>query len=669
MNLKHTCTNSISELEAAKKELLTAASNTDTFLSWMDTSPLVFYDISDKSKQYPKNIEQAMNEYKTVLGHRPDAEFAASFLDFYIEGKNEFKNTARHLDKLKWTKGAKYTKEYLASTSKDVEIRDEILRKNAKDVNLFQNFKLCGDQLVLIEGNDCELMKEDLQGRIAIDNSYWLPNKIASRVEKLFQDKIRIYYNKFADFLATLDTKDIDIDIDHDVVETPIEDFIQTELPTTFLNYYTIKAVYINWVDNKGLNHKQLDHYELKRNNKIPCFNDIFKWTLENWKLFKHCIQGQDEFLAWSNNPNEVAVSHWVPEEVKTMPKPWQEFLEEKMPNNKHFQMRLVTYLGMCIDAKNSSQQYLIISDQGGTGKGVMMRALEYALPKNSISSIDSTALSDSNEFGLAGIKIWNTHISVMEEYADGNMQSNKAKKLIANNPMDLNVKGKAHIHWEPINHKFIVFSNKKATIKEYANRRRAIPLTFVGKYAWTEEKQKALNETAKDFLNFCYTVYKKCPLFINNFYYVLSEADENEFLKTGVQSSIDPDTLSKHAFNEDSLKQYFNTDEYTDSDDYIDFENFFKDAFIEDADGELSDQELSVYILKKLSDDTYDEYREAFSMNRVKDVWVLSTRSKGWWKWQNYLKEQRGFEFKNRPNYKGYRRKVWKGFSPKEFA
>ena len=79
--------------------------------------------------------------------------------------------------------------------------------------------------------------------------------------------------------------------------------------------------------------------------------------------------------------------------------------------------MRLITFLGMCIDADNSTQQYLIISDQGGTGKGVMMRALEHALPKNSISPIDQGVLSDSNGFGLAGLKVWNSHISIMEYF------------------------------------------------------------------------------------------------------------------------------------------------------------------------------------------------------------------------------------------------------------
>lgn len=665
MQMNHICSNTVTELQSELKELQTASSNTDTFLAWVDNSKLQFFDKSDKAKKYPKNIEQFLAEYKTQLGHRATAQEAQAFLNYFIDFKNDFKNDAVKAAKLKWTKGAKYTKEYLAANSKDVELRDELLKKNSKDINLFMNFKLCGDQLVLIDGNDCELLKEDLQGNIVIDNSLWLAGKIAARVEYTFQDKIRTYYRKFSEFLATLDTKDIDIDIDHDVVETPIEDFIQTELPTVMMYYYTVKAVYLNWTDDQGRAHKQLDHYELKRNPKIQSFNDIFRWTLRNWSSFKHCIQGQDKFLAWSNDPSEIAVSHWIPAEVHNIPQPWREFINEKMPS-KHLQMRLITYLGMCVDAANSTQQYLIISDQGGTGKGVMMRALEHAFPKNSIAPIESSALSDTNEFGLSGIKVWNNHISVMEEYSDGNMMTDKAKKLIANNPITLNVKGKQHIRWEPINHKFIIFSNKKATVKAFANRRRAIPLTFIGKYKWTEAKQQALNETATDFLNYCYTVYKKCPLLVNNAYLVLCEESEQEFLKNGKANLKDEDTESKKAFNEEALRQFFNTDEYTDSDDYIDFENFFN-TFFKESDNVIKVREVIDVCQKSLSGDDTHAYWEAFGVNEMRNNVTLSTRSKQWWKWCEFLKNKGFTQTIKHDKDTNETYKVWKGFKAKD--
>ena len=634
----HYSSNSISELELAQKELQTAAQSPETFDAWLGNCPLTFYDMKDKTKKFPKGVEQVRTEFGTVLGRRPTAQDMIQLLQFYIDSKNDFKNEAIKKSKIKWTKGAKYTKEYLEANSKEVELRDELLRRNSKDINLFQNFKLCGEQLILLDGNECEMLKEDLQGRVVIDNVHWLTGKIAFNVEKSFTEKIRIYYSKFSEFLTTLDIKDLDIDVDNEVIETPIEDFIQSELPTVFIHYYKVRAVYVNWFDEEGRSHKQLDHFELKRNPKIESFNGIFRWTLENWKSFKHCIQGQDKFLAWSNDASEISVSHWFPTENKKIPEPWKEFLNEKMPS-KHLQWRLVTYLGMCMDAKNSSQQYLIISDKGRTGKGVMMRALEYALPKNAIKPLASNQLADANEFGLSGTKIWNSHISVMEEYSDGNMQSNKAKMLVANNPMDLNVKGRAFIHWEPINHKVIVFSNKKATIKDFANRKRAIPLTFVGSYKWTEEKQNALNETAADFLNYCYTQYKQNPLYINNAYLILSEEDENKFLKKK-ELEFDEDTLSRRAFNEECLKDYFNTDEYSDSEDYIDFDNFFIDHLEPcDLKDGVTTKELQNFIIRDI--DKEPDYFDCFGIITRGGQDILDIRSKAWYKFNSFLKEK----------------------------
>lgn len=457
---------------------------------------------------------------------------------------------------------------------------------------------------------------------------------IADRVQKTFMTKMSMYYKKLAEYLSTLDVSNIELDSTNDIVETPIEDFIQTNLPTTFIKYYGIEAVYKEWTDNKNKTYRTLDHFEPRRNSKIDSFDEIFNFTIENWKKFKNCIQGQEQFLAWSNDSSQIAVSHWNPKNITTMPAPWKDFLEEKM--SVHFQMRLITYLGMCIDSKNTSQQYLIISDKGGTGKGVMARALEYALPKGSIAPIDGNVLADSNEFGLSGIKVWNSHISLMEEYDSNTLQSNKAKKFIANNPMDLNVKGKNFVHWEPINHKLIVFSNKGAVIKDYANRRRAIPLTFKGKYEWTNEKATALNESAEDFLNYCYTVYKNNPLLVNGNYLVLSEEDEKDFLQNKLQEK-DEEILSKRAFNEDSLKEYFKTDEYSDTDEYCDFENTFVDLFVYSKGNYLTSKDIQEKIKKYCCE--HKDVAQSFGVIFSKDDVILNTKSKDYWKWLEFLK------------------------------
>lgn len=495
---------------------------------------------------------------------------------------------------------------------------------------------MCGEQLVLVDGNDTELLTEDTRGMVYIPNNLFIKGNIADRVQSNFMTKMGIYYKKFSEFLTTLDVKNIEIDTANGIVETPIEDFVQNELPTTFIKYYGVQAVYKSILDNKGKQHDILDHFELKRNNRIDSFDEIFNYTVENWKKFKRCIQGQNRFLAWSNDPSEIAVSHWQPEEIKKIPQAWSDFLQDKMKS--HFMMRLITYLGMCMDADNSSQQYLIISDKGGTGKGVMARALESALPKGSIAPLDENSLADSNEFGLSGIKVWNSHISLMEEYKTNNLCSNRAKKFIANNPMDLNVKGRNFVHWEPYNHKLIVFSNTGAIIKDFANRRRAIPISFENKFEWTKEKQEALNSTAKDFLNYCYTVYKKCPMLKNGNYLVLSEEDEKDYM-AGKLTENDEEILSKRAFNEDSLRDYFKTDEYSGTEEYCDFDNVFDELFVYDKGSFTSAKTVQEKIKVYCSE--HKEYIESFGLIEKKSDYEINRQSKQWWKWTEFLKSK----------------------------
>lgn len=652
--LKIYSTDSVDVLKVVLDEANAVKQDPDTFDGFVENCKLMFYRVEDKKKENPLTLEMIVPMMKGVIGRKVNIDDIILLLEGLINDKNEYRVKKQKEGRIKRLVGPKYTREELEVTYKEIELKDELFKINSKDLNLFSNFKLCGDQLVLEESGDCELLTEDMRGVVTIDNCHWIkPTGIAYRVKRNFMEKISIYYRKFSEFLDDFDIDNIEIDLDHGVVETPIEDFIQNELPTAFVTLYKVRAVYETWQDDNLKTHKRLRNFDLKRNSKIEQFDDIFQYVLENWKKYKSMIYGQTEFLAWSNNPTDTAVCHWVPEEVKTMPKPWKDFLNEKMPET-HFQMRLVTFLGMCIDAENSTQQYLIISDQGGTGKGVMMRALEHALPKNAISPIDQGVLSDSNEFGLAGLKVWNSHISVMEEYSNNSLSSDKAKKFIANNTMSLNVKGKSHVKWNPVNHKLIVFSNKKATIKEYANRRRAIPITFVGQYQWTEEKQNGLNETAKDFLNFCYTIYKKNPLFIHNKYLVMSLEDEQKYLKDSSQfADMSDDIITKRAFNEELLRDYFNTDEYTDTDDYIDYENFYNNFFIEaDYKTGISAKEMKSKIEDALLDEEYKEYRDAFAFkySRIggEAIGEINTRDQNWWKWTQYLASVKNIKYKN---------------------
>lgn len=153
MNIKirHKSKNTINELEVALNELKTSATNTDTFNAWLDSTTLVFFDSKDKEEKYPKNIETLLSEYKQDIGHRATAQDAQQILEFFIKEKQTYKTTKITEDHLLITNGPKYTKTALSYVRKKIELRDELFRINSLDINLFQNFKMCGEQLVLVE--------------------------------------------------------------------------------------------------------------------------------------------------------------------------------------------------------------------------------------------------------------------------------------------------------------------------------------------------------------------------------------------------------------------------------------------------------------------------------------------------------------------------------------
>ena len=137
-------TSSIAEIEAAIKELKTV-NNEELFQSFLDNTNLVFYKIEDKTKNFGICLEDLLNNVRKVLKREKDKDLAVEVLEEFLNDKKEFKLNARKKDMLMRTKGPRYTKEELEYVFKDVELRDELIKQNSKDINLFQNFKLCGD--------------------------------------------------------------------------------------------------------------------------------------------------------------------------------------------------------------------------------------------------------------------------------------------------------------------------------------------------------------------------------------------------------------------------------------------------------------------------------------------------------------------------------------------
>lgn len=662
MNIKDLkCINSTDLLESFINKIESITDN-DQLLAAVGTSVLEFKDKNDKSKPpHLWSLSEIFGQILTNTCKYPTKDEMIEFVSSFITAKTLFKNKLSDERREKAIYGGRHTHDYLESKVKEIELNTSLLlRPNKHDRELFNHFKQCGSSLVLINNNEILLCVENARGEIKINPKYFLKGEIAEQVKWNFDEKIKIYYKMLQSFLVEL----VDIINNGDPDEqslSPIEDFIQENLPTCISKFFNIIAIEKTYEIEEGKKTKKvtyLDHYECKIKKEIGEFSEIFNYTLQNWNKFYGRISGQNEFLAWTNDKLETAASYFeLPDKdsVTVCPKTWDEFMNNKFENNNHLRMRFESYIGMILDANNHCQQYMIISDKGGTGKDFFSKILRSVLPKNCFSDVDASMFSDTDRFGLAGIEIWKSHVSIVHELTETNyknLMSARAKQFFAQNNMSLEIKNGGMVDWNPINHKTIVFSNKKISIKDAANRRRAIPITFNSKLEWTQELSDSMTNEAIDFLKYCYHVYKTCPMVKHDQYIVLSSEDEEKYIAGELELNNENwEKLSKAAFSEECLKDYYNTDEYTESDEALDiFEPLCDELFdFSDSESYITSNELQASVKEHIKDNTgLKLYFGAKQIGPDLEFNVYGNNT-SWFKFVSYLQEKKGVSKKKK--------------------
>ena len=123
-----------------------------------------------------------------------------------------------------------------------------------------------------------------------------------------------------------------------------------------------------------------------------------------------------------------------------------------------------------------------------------------------------------------------------------------------------------------------------------------------------------------------------------NGNYLVLSEEDEKDYM-AGKLTENDEEILSKRAFNEDALREYFKTDEYSGTEEYCDFDNVFDELFVYDKGSFTSAKTVQEKIKVYCSE--HKEYIESFGLIEKKSDYELNRQSKQWWKWTEFLKSK----------------------------
>lgn len=613
--------------------------------TWVSNSDITFKDNEGKEE----TIGAFYGRYFVDNGKSLSRDEVIQILTSMASKKEVLKEEFAQKDKNRATyAGAGFS---FRGKPEEIKLNTSLIKTNKHDFDLFSNFRQCGSSLVLVDEGEVLLCVQDARGSVKISADKYLQGNIGRSVKDKFDIKFKMYWKKMNDFVANLSNMK-----EEDVGISPVEDFLSTEVPASMSKFLKLIDYQETVKEGLGKNAREYirSHFKFELKNQIDHSDDVFQWTLDNWSKFTRAIHGQSKFYAWSNDRTVTASSYWdLPTTEVKCPESWKNFLKEKM--SVHLMQRFVCYIGMICDASNKCQQYLIISGTGGEGKDFCERLISNALPKNAVSNLDTSALANDDRFGLANREIWKSHLSIIHELNNAkNLQSEKAKQYFAQNSMDLEVKNAGVVSWEPINHKTIVNSNTKISIKEYANRRRCIPITFSNKLKWTQELEDQMQKDAKQFMDFCYCFYKKSPLVKDGQYLVLCEEDEQAYLDGTLDMDKKGfDRLSKRAFTEECLKDYYNTDEYTEDDIVYDiFEPLIQDMFTITGDDKdvISNSDFKNLFIKVVAKN--DEYCAAFEVRRdYNDPEKLANfypfKNTIYWKFTKYLKDKYGLECK----------------------
>lgn len=535
---------------------------------------------------------------------------------------------------------------------KDVNLFETVLncKPNEHDRKMFANFVIVGEQVAYSHDDSITLINTDLKNeKLEIGLSDY--SKDDSLYDMICKDLAPLYET----YMTTLKTELAKIDIES--LETSveegnygvIEDIFLKQIPTSFRHIVKVKSCWKTVGEQKYLEKfiaKPLKSYG--EMNTLE-FTEFLKYLTRHFKdMTAGCLEKQAHYYTWSNDFKNKSVSTWIlptEEEWKnaTLPVCWDKFLTPKA--SPRLMQRVYYYLGAIQDSHNYAQQALIISDKGQTGKGTLTRILQSIFPKKAFGFVVNSAFSDENQFGLSNNNVYDNHIVCISEYDGKSLCSNKGKAAIGGDTITLDVKNRHSVEWNTYGTKFFITSNEGCQLKEHSYRRRFIPVTFkqthVMKDNFTPEQLDELKKEGRNFLNYCYKIYKTCPFGTKNGeYLVMCPEMEDEYLKNGCLRCNDEERLIKAYTKDEEISQYFYVGDYSDSEETIDFDCMFN-TIVETTGNENDVIESSQF--KKLIIE-YCMNAENYSLFSLKKVGVdkyeIPTYGKGtqWWKFLQFI-------------------------------
>ena len=573
-----------------------------------------------------------------------------------ISNKEEAKKSIKSVKVNESLNVPDYIKSYVYE---DVNLFETVLncKPNEHDRNLFRNFIIVGEQVAYCHDDSITMINTDLKNeRLEIGlQDYSKDDSLYDMICKDMAPMYENYMNVLKSKLAELDMESLELSVEEGNYGV-IEDIFLNDIPSVFRHIVKIKSCWKSKDNSRFLDKFVAKPLKMFGEMNTLEFTEFLNYLTRHFKkMTAGCLMKQDKYYNWSNDFNVKSVNTWIlPTEDEwknaTLPDCWDRFLTPKA--SPRLMQRVYYYLGAIQDASNHAQQALIISDRGNTGKGTLIRILEALFPKKTFGSASNSAFDDNNAFGLSNIDVYDNHVICITEYDGKSLCSNKGKAAIGGDTLTLDVKNRHSVEWNTYGTKFILTTNEGCSLMEHSYRRRFIPVSFRPthnmKDNFTDKDIDELIKEGRNFLTYCYKVYKTCPFVTKSGeYLVMCKEHEDEYLKTG-NLPDDEVRLVKAFSNDDEISEYFFIGDYSDSEDTIDFENMLNSiTIITNDDNDNVDTNTMKNIIIEYC--IANNCQTLFNLKKVDlNKYEIPTRGSGtqWWKFLQFIKSS-GLKYK----------------------
>ena len=573
-----------------------------------------------------------------------------------ISNKEEAKKSIKSVKVNESLNVPDYIKSYVYE---DVNLFETVLncKPNEHDRNLFKNFIIVGEQVAYCHDDSITMINTDLKNeRLEIGlQDYSKDDSLYDMICKDMAPMYENYMNVLKSKLAELDMESLELSVEEGNYGV-IEDIFLNDIPSVFRHIVKIKSCWKSKDNSRFLDKFVAKPLKMYGEMNTLEFTEFLNYLTRHFKkMTAGCLMKQDKYYNWSNDFSVKSVNTWIlPTEDEwknaTLPDCWDKFLTPKA--SPRLMQRVYYYLGAIQDASNHAQQALIISDRGNTGKGTLIRILEALFPKKTFGSASNSAFDDNNAFGLSNIDVYDNHVICITEYDGKSLCSNKGKAAIGGDTLTLDVKNRHSVEWNTYGTKFILTTNEGCSLMEHSYRRRFIPVSFRPthnmKDNFTDKDIDELIKEGRNFLTYCYKVYKTCPFVTKSGeYLVMCKEHEDEYLKTG-NLPDDEVRLVKAFSNDDEISEYFFIGDYSDSEDTIDFENMLNSiTIITNDDNDNVDTNTMKNIIIEYC--IANNCQTLFNLKKVDlNKYEIPTRGSGtqWWKFLQFIKSS-GLKYK----------------------